>query len=74
MGAFRLFSYQKLINLKGGGEGTTEVEDYIAACKALETRQKLFAFRKAVSEIVVLMFVCSECLSSKSSIGLHIST
>ena len=26
MGAFRLFSYQKLINLKGGGEGTTEVQ------------------------------------------------
>ena len=49
-------------------------EDYIAVCKALETRQKLFAFRKAVSEIVVSTFVCSECLSSKSSVGLHIST
>lgn len=36
--------------------------DYIAACEALEKRQKLLAFRKAVSEIVVSTFVCSECL------------
>ena len=48
--------------------------DYITACKALEERQKLLAFRKAVSEIVLLTFVCFECLSSKSSVGLHIST
>ena len=53
---------------------TLNEEDYIVACKVLETRQKLFAFRKAVSEIIVSTFVCSECLSSKSSVGLHIST
>ena len=49
-------------------------EDYITACEASEKRQKLLSFRKAVSEIVVSTPVCFESLSSKSSVGLHIST
>jgi hypothetical protein len=51
-------------------------EDYVAAMKALESRQKLLAFHRAVSAIFVLMPVCSEslCYSSKSNIGFHTST
>ena len=50
-------------------------EDYIAATKELEERQKLVAFRKAVSEIFcVVCLVWSEGLSSKSNVGLIIST
>jgi hypothetical protein len=52
-------------------------EDYIAATKEMEERQKLVAFRRAVSEILVVpVFVLfgPERLSSKSNVGLRIST
>ena len=52
-------------------------EDYITATKEMEERQKLVAFRRAVSEILVVpVFVLfgPERLSSKSNIGLRIST
>ena len=37
-------------------------EDYIAVMRVLESRQKLLAFRRAVSSILVSMLVCSESL------------
>jgi len=49
-------------------------ENYVAAMEVLERRQKLLAFRKAVSAILVSMLVCPEGLSSKSNVGLRIST
>jgi len=50
-------------------------EDYIAAWAALEKRQKLLAFRKAVSTLLLSTFVCIQGrLSSKSNGGLHTNT
>ena len=50
-------------------------EDYNAAMKEMEERQKLLAFRKAVSEILVWFVLFGpEGLSSKSNVGLRIST
>ena len=49
-------------------------ENYVVAMEALERRQKLVAFRKAVRTNLVSMLVCPESLPSKSNVGLHTNT
>ena len=65
MGAFRLFSYQKLINLKGGGEGTTEV-----ANEGREGAQEKRPIDKSCSagSVQVQSDICSNSFTNISNI------